>query len=44
MQGNSTDKKELIAELYYMSLDRNVDGKAFYYIMQAIIEIFRTIN
>lgn len=44
MQGNNADKKELIAELYYLSLDRNVDGKAFYYMMEAIMEIFSTLN
>lgn len=44
MQGNSTDKKELIAELYYLSLDKNVDGKAFYYMMEAIMAIFSTLN
>lgn len=44
MQGNNTDKKEMIAELYYLSLDRNVDGKAFYYMMEAIMEMFSTLN
>lgn len=44
MQGNNIDKKELIAELYYLSLDRNVDGEAFYYIMKAIMAMFKTIK
>ena len=43
MQRNNTDKKELIAELYYLSLDRNVDGRAFYYMMEAIMAIFKTL-
>ena len=44
MQRNNTDKKELIAELYYLSLDRNVDGRAFYYMMEAIMAMFKTEN
>lgn len=43
MQRNNTDKKELIAELYYLSLDRNVDGRAFYYMMEAIMAMFKTL-
>ena len=42
MQGN--DKKELIAELYYLSLDKSVDGKTFYYMMEAIMEMFGNLN
>lgn len=43
MQGNNTDKKELIAELYYLSLDRNVGGEAFYHMMEAIMALFKTL-
>ena len=43
MQGNKTDKKELIGELYYLALDKNVDGKTFYYLMEAIMEMFKTL-
>ena len=42
MQRNNT--KELIAELYYLSLDKSVDGKTFYYIMEAIMEMFSQLN
>lgn len=38
------DKKELIAELYFLSLDKNVDGRTFYYLMEAIMELFKTIK
>ena len=44
MQENNIDKKELIAEIYDISLDKNVDGKALYYLMKAIMEIFSTLN
>ena len=44
MQGNKTDKKELIAETYDIALDKNVDGKTFYYLMEAIMEMFSTLN
>lgn len=44
MQESSVDKKELIAEMYDLSLDINVNGKAFYYMMEAIMEIFKTLN
>lgn len=43
MQGNN-DKKELIAELYDLSLDKSVDGRTFYYMMQAIMEMFSQLN
>lgn len=43
MQGNNADKKELIAELYYLSLDKNVDGEAFYHMMEAIMAMFKTL-
>lgn len=43
MQGDKDDKKELIAELYYLSLDRNVDGEAFYHMMEAIMAMFKTL-
>lgn len=43
MQQNSVDKKELIAEMYYLSLDKNVNGEAFYYTIEAIMAIFKTL-
>ena len=43
MQQNSMDKKELIAEMYYLSLDKNVDGEAFYHMIEAIMAIFKTL-
>ena len=39
MHVNSKDKKELIAEIYDLALDKNVDGKAFYYLMEAVAEL-----
>lgn len=44
MQESSVDKKELIAEMYDLSLDKNVNGKAFYYMMEAVMEIFKTLD
>lgn len=43
MQTNNSDKKDLIAELYYLSLDKTVDGRAFYYILEAIMEMFKSL-
>lgn len=43
MQTNNTDKGNLIAELYYLSLDKSVDGRAFYYILEAIMEMFKSL-
>jgi len=38
------DKKDLIAELVYLAMDKNVDGKTFYYLQEAIMEMFRSLG
>ena len=38
------DKKELIAELVYLSMDKNIDGKSFYYLQEAIMEMFSSLK
>lgn len=44
MQGNNADKKELIAEMYDLAMDKRVGGRTFYYMMQAIMEMFKSQN
>lgn len=38
------DKKEIIGEMYALALQPNVDGRTFYHIMQAIMEMFKSID
>ena len=43
MQTNNANKKDMIAELYYLALDKSVDGRTFYYILEAIMEMFKSL-
>ena len=38
------DKKEIIGEMYALALEPSVDGRTFYHMMQAIMEMFKSIN
>ena len=35
---------KMIAEMYDLAMDKSVDGRTFYYMMQAIMEMFKSIN
>lgn len=38
------DKKDLIAELVYLSMDKNIDGETFYSLQEVIMEMFSLLN
>lgn len=37
-------KSDLIVELVDLSMDDNVDSKAYYYLLQGIMELFRSLE
>ena len=40
---DNSDKGDMIAELCYLSLDESVDGRTFYHLLQAIMEMFKSL-